>query len=191
MALSDDIMQHIQGEREELIGLLRKPLSKQHFSLLASRLLARPELIGLVSDVIESGEPGDARRAAWLLSNAFDLDAGLLVPHQEKLIRLVLLAKEDSVRRSLLRVIDGAAVPRQYQGALFDACMQWMISERYAIAVRCNAMQILYRICLEEPELSAELIQQIQELISFGSAGFKSRGNKIISRLKKQQNSSK
>ncbi|MDP3463412.1 MAG: hypothetical protein Q8S18_11535 [Bacteroidales bacterium] len=174
---------------EELVELLRKPLSKSYFNMLAGLLQSRTELVSEVLTVIGSGKGKDPERASWLLSNLWDIDSEVLRPFQHELIRLLLSARSDSVRRNLLRIIDAYPLPDEQLGDLYDVCMAWMLSERFSIAVRCNAMQILYRICVIEPDLSDELVQRINDLLVFGSAGFQSRGQKIIRLLKNPPNS--
>jgi hypothetical protein len=155
--------------------------------MLAGLLQTRTELIGEVLTIIGSGKGKDPARASWLLSNLWDIDAEILLPFQPELIELVLSTHSESVKRNLLRIIDAYPLPEDRLGELFDVCMAWMLSERSAIAVRCNAMQILYRICVVEPDLSDELIKRISDLLVFGSAGFRSRGQKIIRLLEKPQ----
>lgn len=175
--------------KTELLELLNKHPSKAHMKMICGLLMKNDQLFPLVFEIIRQGDAQSAMRAAWLLSNLYDLEAEALLPYQQQMIQAVLATESDSVRRSLLRVIESGNLSDQDDdeqlGRLFDACLRWMVSESHAIAVRCNAMQVLYRICLIEPELAPEVILNIETLIAHGSAGFRSRGKKIIAALKK------
>lgn len=175
--------------KTELLELLNKHPSKAHMKMICGLLMKNDQLFPLVFEIIRQGNGQSAMRAAWLLSNVYDLEAEALLPYQQQMIQAVLKTESESVRRSLLRVIESGNLSDQDDdeqlGRLFDACLRWMVSESHAIAVRCNAMQVLYRICLIEPELAPEVILNIETLIAHGSAGFRSRGKKIIAALKK------
>lgn len=173
----------------ELLELLNKHPSKAHMKMICGLLMKDEQLFPLVFEIIRQGDVQSAMRAAWLLSNLYDLEAEALLPYQQQMIQAVLATESDSVRRSLLRIIESGRLSHDQDdeqlGRLFDTCLRWMVSECHAIAVRCNAMQVLYRICLIEPDLAPEVILNIETLIAHGSAGFQSRGKKIIAALKK------
>ena len=46
-------------------------------------------------------------------------------------------------------------------------------------------MQVLYNVCQKEPDLANELKIVIEEFLPHGTAGFKSRGGKILKKLNK------
>ncbi|MDP2235959.1 MAG: hypothetical protein Q8J88_05965 [Bacteroidales bacterium] len=176
-----------ENDFNELLVLLRQPLSKQHILMIASLVEKRPDLLQYVFEVIRSKNQKDAMRASWLLSHLWDRSPQLLRPFQHELTELLFQTDSDSVRRNILRILDGMPVNESDMGNLIDVCMQWMLSENHAIAVRCNAMQILFRICQVEPDLSGEVKACILALNDYGSAGFKSRTNKIVKQLKALQ----
>ncbi|MDO8899340.1 MAG: hypothetical protein Q7V19_16935 [Bacteroidales bacterium] len=176
-----------ENDFNELLVLLRQPLSKQHILMIASLVEKRPDLLQYVFEVIKSKNQKDAMRASWLLSHLWDRSPQLLRPFQHELTELLFQTNSDSVRRNILRILDGMPVNESDMGNLIDVCIQWMLSENHAIAVRCNAMQILFRICQVEPDLSGEVKACILALNDYGSAGFKSRANKIVKQLKALQ----
>ncbi len=175
--------------KSELLVLLNKHPSKAHMKMICGLLMKDERLLPLIFEIINQGDAQSAMRAAWLLSNLYDLESEALLPYQQQMIQAVLATESDSVRRSLLRIIESGKLSDEDDdeqlGKLFDACLRWMVSESHAIAVRCNAMQVLYRICLIEPELAPEVILNIETLLAHGSAGFKSRGSKIMAALRK------
>lgn len=175
-----------QTEKTEFHNLLMMPLSRNHILSLVSLVKQRPELIEWVIDLLKNGQKAEAMKASWLLTHLWDADQSFFIEIQNQIIEAVLSTSDDSVRRNLLRMIDGFSLSEDQQGMLFEPCLEWMVSEKYAVAVRANAMQILYRIALREPDLIPELEQQISSLMDYSSAGIRSRGKKILSSFRKR-----
>jgi predicted ABC-type transport system involved in lysophospholipase L1 biosynthesis ATPase subunit len=99
------------------------------------------------------------------------------------MIALLFSTGSDSVRRNLLKIVADFPIPEAAAAQLFDQCLQWMQDENRAIAVRCNAMQLLYCICQSEPDLASEVKTAILLVNNYGSAGFRSRAKKILKKL--------
>lgn len=171
-----------------LQSLLRKPLSRRHIMSVANMVAHYPEMMSQAIILVQSDDEQEAMRASWMLSHLYDKKPQLLAEWQPQLVDIGLKTPSDSVRRNLLRIIEGLSLDDQQSGFLFDACLRWMISENYSIAVRANAMQLLYRICCREPELVSEVEQHIRAVLPFGSAGFRSRANIVLNNLTKIQN---
>lgn len=166
-----------------LLEALRQPLSKAHMQALSKIVLARTALIGDLFQIIETQSLHDAMLASWLLCHLHEADDKLLETKTEIMIALLFSTGSDSVRRNLLKIVADFPVPEAMAAQLFDLCLQWMMDENRAIAVRCNAMQILYCICKAEPELAAEVKTSIILVNNYGSAGFRSRAKKILKKL--------
>lgn len=169
-----------ESEKQELANLLNMPLSRKHVLVLVTLVEKKPELLPVVFEILKSENQHDVMVASWLLSHLWDSSPGLLIPWQIQIVQQLLATKSDSVRRNLLKILDGLPILPDQMGILFDACLGWMISENYAIAVRCNAMQILYSVCCVEPALIQEVRQHIEVLLEYGTAGFQSRGKKVL-----------
>lgn len=168
----------------ELLKALRQPISKAHILALSSIVLAKTELINDLFQIIETQSLHDAMLASWLLCHLHEADDKLLETRTEKIIALLFSTGSDSVRRNLLKIAADFPVPEAAAAQLFDQCLQWMLDENRAIAVRCNAMQLLFCICQSEPELASEVKTAILLVNNYGSAGFRSRAKKILKKLK-------
>lgn len=168
---------------DSIIPFFERAISKNEARFLAKLMINQPdklaELIGFISD----NNPKTAMRASWIVGTVWELEPTLLKAYQSDLIRIVLKTNSDSVRRNILRIIENEPIPEEFLGVLFDTCLTWMKSENYAIAVRCNAMQILYRICCVEPGLATELSEQIRLITDFGGPGLKSRSAILLKKL--------
>lgn len=70
---------------------------------------------------------------------------------------------------------------------MLDFCIHHFTTAEEPIAVRVHAMQILYNISETEPDFKPELIHIIEhELEYHSSAGIKSRGGKLLKKLRKE-----
>lgn len=124
-----------------------------------------------------------AWRAAWILDGCAEKHPELAAGHIHRIIRRLPGITSTGVIRSLLRMLCRYEIPEGDQGLLVDLCFGYMVSEPYPVAVKVHAMQIIYNHVLLYPELKDELRTVIEDQIIHHSAGFKSRGMRIIRHL--------
>jgi len=125
------------------------------------------------------------QRAAWPISNCVELHPNLVKPHLKTLISF--LGKEgehDAVKRNILRLLQFISIPKPLQGKTADLCFQFLGNTKEPIAIRVFAMTVLANLAKENPELKNEIIPLIEDQMPFGSAGFRSRGKKVLTQLK-------
>jgi len=89
-----------------------------------------------------------------------------------------------SMKRNLLRILQFATIPPRYQGVVIDLAMGYLQDTKETIAVRVYAMTVLEHLSRQVPELKNELKVILEDHLPYGSAGFRSRGMKILNRLK-------
>ncbi len=82
----------------------------------------------------------------------------------------------------MLQFID---IPEELLGLTAELCFNFLNSGQESIAVKANAMTVLFNIVKKYPDLKEELKITIEEQLPFGSTGFKNRGSKILKALKK------
>ncbi len=148
-------------------------------------VVQRSELISQAVEIAAGGSTREARTAAWLLTHLADDDPMLLMENQTRIIEIALSTPSDSIRRDLLRIILRLPLPEAYLGPLYENALNWALNEKYAIAVRANAIQLLGQICEKENGLAAEVEQYLSPVLDYGSSGLMVRGKKVISRLQK------
>jgi hypothetical protein len=125
------------------------------------------------------------QRAAWPLSNCVELHPSLVKPHLKKLINFLANADvHDAVKRNILRLLQFIYIPKSLQGKTADLCFQFLGNTKEPIAIRVFAMTVLANLAKENPELKNEIIPLIEDQMPFGSAGFRSRGKKVLKQLK-------
>lgn len=126
-------------------------------------------------------------RAAYLVDKIHDDFPETVIPYLPTIIEKLKTEKNASKRRHWLKLISMNKINKVYFGFLFDYCIKTFTSAKEAIAVRVHAMQILYNISEEEPDLKPELLEIIRhELLYHSSAGIRSRGSKLAKKLGKQ-----
>lgn len=125
-------------------------------------------------------------RAAYLVDKIHDKDPLTVRPYIPVIIEHVPQEKNDSKRRHWLKLISMNTVPEEYFGMLFDYCIETFTSGKEAVAVRVHAMQILFNISEEEPDLKSELLEIIEHEMEYHpTAGIRSRGKKLAAKLRK------
>ena len=81
-------------------------------------------------------------------------------------------------------MINRHEIPEEQMGMLVDV-LYHLVSPSEAIAVRANALEILCKIVIKEPDLKAELISVTEALLEEEpTPGMISKGKKILRLLK-------
>lgn len=123
------------------------------------------------------------QRAAWILSHCCDKHPALILPHLSNLISNLKGNPPVAVRRNTVRILQFIDIPEELMGELADHCFKYLSSADEPVAVKVFSMTILANIVKVFPELAQELRILIEDQMPYGSAGFISRGNKILKSL--------
>lgn len=124
------------------------------------------------------------QRASWPLSVCVERHPELARPHLRKLLQTLQKNTHDAVRRNILRLLQFIEIPVPLQGTTANVCFEFLQDVKQPIAVRVFAMTVLSNIAERQPELRRELVVIIEDQLPYGSAGFLSRGRKILARFK-------
>lgn len=126
------------------------------------------------------------QRAAWPLSYCVKDHPELIKPHLKKIImNLKKPGLHDAVKRNTVRFLQFIQIPKPLQGHVLDILLSYLQDTKEPIAVRVFSMTVLANLAEEHPELKPELIALIERQMPYGSAGFVSRGQKILRKLEK------
>jgi hypothetical protein len=126
------------------------------------------------------------QRASWAVTWCVIKRPELIRPWIGKLIQnLNRKDVHDAVKRNSLRVLCDVDIPEKYQGEAVETCFRLMKNKDEPIAVKVFAMSVLGNICVQQPDLSNELLPVIEEMLPYGSAAIRSRAKKILKRLEK------
>jgi len=137
---------------------------------------------------MDESEP-ETWRALWMADRIHEKHPELIIKHLPALTDFVMKTKNSGKMRHILKLISLHDIPDSKLAELLNFCTDILTNAAEPVAVRVHAMQILYNIAEKEPDFSGELVNLIEHEIEFhGSAGIRSRGNKLISKLMSIQN---
>ena len=140
------------------------------------------ELMGLFL----KGEYRITQRAAWIIQHCADEHVELVTPYIESMIDRMLEPNiHDAVKRNVVRILQDIEIPRRLTGKVATVCFEWLASAKEPIAVKVFSMSVLANIAKKEPDLKNEIRLLIEQQMPMGSAGFKSRGRKVLRQLEK------
>jgi len=168
---------------------LVKALLKEHSKAQCNRIV---EYIGTdkdrfkeLVDVFITANYRINQRAAWPLSYCVEYNPELIKPHLKKLIHnLKRPDLHNAVKRNTVRLLQFISIPKSLQGVAAQVCFDFLQNRTEAIAVRVFSMTVLANIAKDQPALKSELKITIEDNMHYGSAGFVSRGRKILKELK-------
>lgn len=144
-----------------------------------------PERFAELVAVFLNGPYRITQRAAWPLSLCIEKYPTLLRPHWKKILAFTDRPDvHDAVKRNVLRMFQFVKIPKVYQGRTADLCLRLLTDTHEPVAIRVFAMSVLANLAQEVPELKNELIPIIEDQLPFASAGFQSRGRKVLKQLK-------
>jgi hypothetical protein len=147
-------------------------------------IIQQPERLAELWDLLVSGEKNLPQRVAWPIDHIAKHDPLLFEPYIEQAIELLEHPFHNSVHRSLSKVLSLLPIPEEYQGKLFDICLNKIADPAVKVAIQVHCMQTAYHIALDIPELCEELAMVIEEGMEYGSAGYTSRGKKILKAIR-------
>jgi len=125
------------------------------------------------------------QRAAWPLSHAVKQHPELIKPHLKKIITNLKKPKiHDAVKRNTVRLLQFISIPKSLHGIALNNCFKLLQDKKEPIAIKVFSMTVLANITQHYPELKGELITVIEDQMPYGSAGFISRGKKVLKQLR-------
>lgn len=172
---------------ETLENLLSRELSRRNIDSVVALMEQQPRIFGEVFRIFIRDEGATSRRAAWAVDLYSESHPEALIPHLVQLWDNFFKFSHDGMKRHSLRMIARSPLPDgEYLGILVSSCFNWLLSPVVAVAPKVHCMDILYRISELEPDLKKELADSIEWRILEESPGFRSHGNKLLTRLRKE-----
>lgn len=133
---------------------------------------------------IFSEEQKLAWRSCWILDTASEAYPDLFADKLPDLIKGLSTTKNSSLKRHFTRILSRYQIPEEHLGMVVNLSFD-LLKPSEPPAVRVNALQILFNIALQLPDLKGELIAVLEQLISEGgSAGFMNRSARILKTLR-------
>jgi hypothetical protein len=180
---------YIFMQLKNLCGMTEKELQEmvkhwENLYLIVDQIDKFPEYADMLINIgLDESEP-ENWRALWMVDKIHDKHPELVLKHLPVLTEFVMKTKNSGKMRHVLKLISLHDIPEPNLAELLNFCINIFSNAAVPVAVRVHAMQILYNIAEKEPDFSGELVDLIEHEMEFhGSAGIKSRGKKLISKL--------
>jgi len=95
--------------------------------------------------------------------------------------------RSEGVLRNMLKVFSETNVQLSEgnRSILINLCFDYLTGNM-PVAIKVYSMEIIYRFCTDYPEIMQELYAIIESQMDGGTAGFKSRGTKIMKLIAKR-----
>lgn len=123
----------------------------------------------------------------WVLRSCFEKKPTILTPFYTKIVHILNQnGLHPGVYRNLLAILSETTYvfDESETELICNASFDFLISPKSPIAIKVHAMSVLEKIISQFPELKTELIIILEDQLPFSSAGFKSRAQKLLIRLK-------
>lgn len=164
---------------------LQVELSRFNTNYIANAVGTDPQHFSTLMNYILTEKDPVPPRAAWVAEIVSEKKPCLLIPWTGKLIEGLESFTHPGTTRNVLKMLMRVEIPEEYQGLLIDICFRWIADENVKVASKIFSMQIIENHVNQYPELAFELSELIRDQFNKNSAGFKSRGKKVLKNLQK------
>jgi len=157
--------------------------SLQQGKLIADYILKNPAHFDTLMEYFLNGHYRLAQRAARPVNLCVEQQPKLILPYLDRVIENIKNPIHPAIRRNGLRMLQFIRIPEKYDGQLADICFKCINDVREPTAIRVFAMSVVLQIVHRYPELKVELKTLLEEHLPYSTAGFKSRGKKVLKAL--------
>lgn len=172
-------------ENMQLVNALFEQYHKAGMNHIAAQITAGNWSFQDLWEIVKTGETPLPQRAAWAMDHTLEQKPELLELVLEDAANELLQPHHDAVYRALLKGFERLdTIPEEYEGALFDRAIRWMLDPKAATAVRVFSISLAAKIAKDIPELREEVCLTIESQIDYASAGFRSRGGKVLKKFR-------
>jgi len=152
---------------------------------IADIIISNPDRLPELMDCFFHENLRICQRAAMPLGMIGKTHTYLLYPYVKRMLAYLDNPPHDAVVRNTIRTFQFMDFPEELEGIVFDKCMTYLCDLDQAIAIRVFSMTVCANISMKYPELTHELIPILEDQLPHGSTGFKSRGSKLLVKLRK------
>ncbi|MEL7219895.1 MAG: hypothetical protein AAGJ93_01170 [Bacteroidota bacterium] len=169
--------------REQLL----KEHSKANTQVIVNWIGTSPERLEQLIQLFTQDEYRVVQRAAWVLGDISIKFPYLLTPHYSLIIATMQTPLHPSVVRNSLRFFADIdpTLSEEEEGILVELCFNLLLDPQQPVAIQVHAMQCIANRLNTYPDLAIELKEIIEASYENGTAGFRSRGKKILKQIAK------
>lgn len=152
--------------------------------LIAKAIIEQPKLFPKLWE-ISTTDWKKSWRGAWIIDHMHTIDPSSIQTILHDLPRATLAAHNDGQLRIFLKLIACYPIPKNTPDEFMQFCFDILETPTQPVAIRVNAMQVLFNYTQLYPELKDELAAIIEFHMTDSSSGFKSKGKKLLTHLRK------
>lgn len=168
----------------DFLATLEAGHSKASTDKIVAEVLANPSRIEDLMACFFHENMRICQRASWAVSILGEKAPELIKSYTATLLENLEHPHHDAIVRNTLRAWQFIDFEEDYEGLIFDRCMDYLNDTKYAVAIRAFAMTVCSNIACKYPPLAEELIPIIELHYPDGSAGYKSRAKRELKRLR-------
>jgi len=169
---------------EDLRSLLLAEMSRRNTDFVKEIVLSNPALFDALLKLALLNEEPVSRRAMWVVDVASEAEPEILLPHINDLIAAINSFQHDGLKRHSLRMLSRYDLTMEQFLPILDLCFDFMRSEKESVAVRYQAMHLLYKMSEKEAGLKNEIVSSIELQMLDKSSGLRNQCLKLLKKLK-------
>lgn len=164
---------------KKLAGPDRRSIGKSNE--VVAKVLAKPELFGIVFDGMMHDDPVLRMRCADVVEKITVSHPEYLRPYKRKLLQQVAKIEQQEVRWHVAQLFSRLKLAPEERRAVVEILHNYL-NDKSRI-VKTFSMQALADIAEQDAGLRAPIIKQLQELTRTGSPAMQARGKKLLAKL--------
>ncbi|MEL7532758.1 MAG: hypothetical protein AAFN10_15675 [Bacteroidota bacterium] len=169
----------------DLHQILKARTNRDHMVEIAEWVGEDPKRFAEVWRLVNCGEEPTAPYASWLMDFCLQLHPNHLLPYRKGAFDLLQQPLHNMIHRNIVKHLYRVEIDEEIEGELYDLAINKISNPQVEVAIRVHCMNIAWKIAEPYPELREELRLVIEGHIGDGSAGFKSRGKRILKWIEK------
>lgn len=126
-----------------------------------------------------------ANRATWVVEKCAIKYPRLVEPYLNEIVNQLMVTPFDGSKRLLLKIVSLYPLPEKHEGEIIDACLTWLQSPVEKVALKVYAMQVITDFSEKNTAIIPEFLAILENSYELNTMAFKSRANKVITRLRK------
>jgi hypothetical protein len=178
------MLQFNSNRMTDLRTLLLAEMSRRNTDFISDIVLSDKTLFENLFKLALLNEEPVSRRAIWVVDVISEVDPKILHPFMSELIEALHHFNHDGLKRHTLRMLSRNDLTMDQFLPILDLCFEFMRSEKESVAVRYQAMHLLYKMSEKEPGLKHEIISTIELQMHDGSSALGNQCLKLLKKLK-------
>lgn len=168
---------------------LLKTHSKENTRLITEYIGCDAERFSELMNIFKRDNWSAIQRGAWVVTEVGCKYPELLIPHLDDLLTLIENPIHPAVRRNGLKVIayTQISLTEEQEGRLVQCAFDFLADPQEPIAIHVHAMQCIANLLPAYPDLAIELKTLVEDGMEHGSAGYRSRGKKVLKQIAKMK----